>query len=107
MAITGIQPEVEAPLSIQAENIVEGRFLLEGEGDALLIGRGLADLLDVGVGDRVTLTGRSKNESMRQRTMTIVGVYDLGMPDIEKGDGLYHAARGAACSTTCGIRPLR
>ncbi len=84
VAITGIEPAVEAPLSIQAENVVEGRFLLEGEGDALLIGQGLADLLDVGVADRVTLTGRSKNESMRQHTMTIVGVYDLGMPDVEK-----------------------
>ena len=83
-AITGIEPDVEAPISIQAENVTEGRFLLEGEGDALLIGRGLADLLDIGVADRVTLTGRSKNESMRQRTMTVVGIYDLGMPDVEK-----------------------
>ena len=84
VAITGIEPDVEAPISIQAENVTEGRFLLEGEGDALLIGRGLADLLDIGVADRVTLTGRSKNESMRQRTMTVVGIYDLGMPDVEK-----------------------
>ena len=84
VAITGIEPEIEAPLSIQAENISEGRFLLEGEGDALLIGRGLADVLDIGVADRVTLAGRSRNESMRQHPMTVVGIYDLGMPDIEK-----------------------
>jgi ABC-type lipoprotein release transport system permease subunit len=84
VAITGIEPEIEAPLSIQAENVTEGRFLLEGEGDALLIGRGLADLLDIGVADRVTLTGRSRNERMRQHTMTIVGIYDLGMPEVEK-----------------------
>ena len=36
------------------------------------------------VGDRITLVGRSTHEQMRQRTMTVVGIYDLGMPDLEK-----------------------
>jgi ABC-type lipoprotein release transport system permease subunit len=70
---------------IASENIAQGRFLLEGDGDAILIGRGLADLLGVTAGDRVNLLGRSKHETMRQRTMTIVGVYDLGMTEAEKG----------------------
>ena len=83
--ITAIQPEIEAQTSIQAENVMEGRFLREGEGDAIFIGRGLAELLDAGVGDRVNLLGRSKHEEMRQRTMTIVGIYNLGMPELEKG----------------------
>ncbi len=85
VVITAIEPSVEAGYSLQAENIAEGRFLQEGEGDAVFIGKGLADMLDVSVGDRVNLLGRSKNEQMRQRTMTVVGVYDLGMPDAEKG----------------------
>lgn len=85
VAIAGIEPAVEAPLSIQAENIAQGRFLLEGEGDAIVIGKGLADLLDVSVGDRVTLLGRRKGETMRQRTMTIVGIYNLGLAEAEKG----------------------
>jgi ABC-type lipoprotein release transport system permease subunit len=38
----------------------------------------------VTVGDRITLVGRSGNKQMRQRTMTIVGIFDLGMADIEK-----------------------
>jgi len=85
VAITAIEPSIEATYSLQAENIAQGRFLQDGEGDALVIGQGLADLLDVGVGDRVTLLGRGKNEEMRQRTMTVVGIYDLGMPEAEKG----------------------
>jgi ABC-type lipoprotein release transport system permease subunit len=36
------------------------------------------------VGDRVTLVGRAQHEQMRQRTMTVVGIFDLGMTDIEK-----------------------
>jgi ABC-type lipoprotein release transport system permease subunit len=30
------------------------------------------------------MVGRSQHKEMRQRTMTIVGIYDLGMADIEK-----------------------
>lgn len=84
VVITGIEPEVEAPISLQAEHIRQGRFLQPGEGDAIVIGKGLAGLLHVDVGDRVTLVGRARNETMRQRTMTVVGIYDLGAPEAEK-----------------------
>ena len=84
VSITAIEPTIEAPYSIQAANVTAGRFLLEGEGDAILIGKGLADLLQVSAGERVTLLGHSKHEAMRQRTMTIVGIYDLKMPELEK-----------------------
>ena len=84
VAITAIEPAVEAANSLQAENIVAGRFLLPEDGDAVVIGQGLADLLHVRVGDRVTLLGRGAHEQMRQRTMTIVGIYSLGIAEAEK-----------------------
>lgn len=85
VAITAIEPAAEAPLSLQAENIAQGRFLSDEDGDAILIGQALADRLQVSVGDRVTLLGRSRNELMRQHAMTVVGIYDLHMPELEKG----------------------
>jgi ABC-type lipoprotein release transport system permease subunit len=85
VAITAIEPAIEAPLSLQAENITQGRFLSDEDGDAILIGQGLAERLEVGLGDKVILLGRSKNELMRQHTMTIVGIYDLHTPEVEKG----------------------
>ena len=85
VAITALEPAVEAPQSMQAEHISAGRFLQPDDGDAIVIGQGLADLLNVNINDRVTLIGRRKNETMRQRTMTVVGIYDLHMPEIEKG----------------------
>ena len=83
--IIGIEPDVEAPVSIHAQNVGQGRFLQPDDGDALFIGKGLADQLQVAVGDRVTLLGRSKNETMRQRTMNVVGIYDLGLAEAERG----------------------
>ena len=85
VAITAIQPEREAPVSLIAENIAQGRYLDPADEDAILIGRELADLLGAQVGDRVILLGQRKDESMRQGTMTIVGIYDLGLGDAEKG----------------------
>jgi len=85
VAITAIEPAIEQPLSLQAEHITQGRFLDDEDGDAILIGQGLAERLEVGLGDRVTLLGRSKNELMRQHTMIVVGIYDLHSPEVEKG----------------------
>jgi ABC-type lipoprotein release transport system permease subunit len=85
VAITAIQPEREAPVSLIAENITEGRYLEPADEDAILIGRELADLLGAQVGDRVILLGQRKDESMRQATMTIAGIYDLGLGEAEKG----------------------
>jgi ABC-type lipoprotein release transport system permease subunit len=84
VAITGIEPEQEAPVSLVAENVVQGRWLEGSDEDVLLIGKAMAERLEVTVGDRVTLLGRATHQQMRRRTMTIVGIYDLGIPDVEK-----------------------
>jgi ABC-type lipoprotein release transport system permease subunit len=40
--------------------------------------------MGVRVGDRVRMVGSDVHKQNRQRTMAVVGVYDLGMPSIEK-----------------------
>jgi putative ABC transport system permease protein len=84
VGITAIEPEVEQAVNLAGQNVVAGRALTADDGDSIFIGKGLAEAMDVWVGDRITLTGRSSHEEMRRRTMTVVGVYDLGMADIEK-----------------------
>ena len=85
VGITGVEPEAELPASLVGQRVTMGRDLAADDGDALLIGKGLADAMDVTVGDRVTLVGRGTHNQMRQRTMTVVGIYDVGMAEIEKG----------------------
>jgi ABC-type lipoprotein release transport system permease subunit len=82
--ITGLEPDKEVQTNLAAQNIVAGRFLQQGDGDLVLIGKGLADAMDVQVGDRISLAGRAAHQQMRTRTMTVVGIFDLGIPDIEK-----------------------
>jgi ABC-type lipoprotein release transport system permease subunit len=84
VGITGIEPEKELDVNIIGQYVTEGRNLTSDDTDNLLIGKGLADAMNVKVGDRITMVGRSQHKEMRQRSMTIVGIYDLGMADIEK-----------------------
>jgi ABC-type lipoprotein release transport system permease subunit len=84
VSIVGIEPERELPVSLMAQNVIAGRFLTATDQDLVFIGQGLADAMDLQVGDRITLAGRAAHEQMRQRTMTVAGIYDVGVRDIEK-----------------------
>jgi len=84
VSIVGIEPEKELPVSLVAQHVAAGRYLAAADKDQLYIGKGLADAMTVSVGDKITLVGRATHDQMRQRTMTIAGIYDVGMPDIEK-----------------------
>ena len=84
VSIVGIEPEQEAQVNLAAQHVTQGRYLLATDGDQVFIGKGLADAMGVTVGDRIAMTGRATHEQMRQRSMTVAGIYDLGMVDIEK-----------------------
>jgi ABC-type lipoprotein release transport system permease subunit len=86
VGIIGIEPEKEVKVNIIGQNVKEGRNITSDDLDSVLIGKGLADAMGVKVGDRITMVGSSQHEQMRQRTMTIVGIYDLGLADMEKQD---------------------
>lgn len=84
LSIIGIEPEAEAPVSLIAEHIVDGRYLEATDEDSILIGKGLADALALNVGDRITMVGSDVHKQNRQRTMTVIGIYDIGIPSMEK-----------------------
>jgi putative ABC transport system permease protein len=86
VGIIGVEPEKEIKVNIIGQNVKDGRNLTSDDLDSILIGKGLADAMGVKVGDRITMVGSSQHEQMRQRTMNIVGIYDLGLADMEKQD---------------------
>ena len=86
VSINGIEPEKEAPVNpiFQEEFLLDGRLLKADDEDVIFIGKGLADAMEVGVGDRISMSGKSTNEEMRKRTMTIIGVYDINLASLER-----------------------
>jgi ABC-type lipoprotein release transport system permease subunit len=84
VSITGIEPDKEAAVNLAMKYVTSGRNLTAEDGDKVFIGQGLAEAMGVQVGDRISLAGRSQHDQMRRRTMTVVGIYDLKMPQIEQ-----------------------
>jgi ABC-type lipoprotein release transport system permease subunit len=82
--IVGVEPEQELIFSLVAQRVSDGRYLSADDQDMIYIGKGLADAMQITIGDRITLVGSGKHSQDRSRTMTVVGIYDVGMPEIEK-----------------------
>jgi ABC-type lipoprotein release transport system permease subunit len=84
VSIIGVETDKEARVSPVAENISAGRYLNPDDGDLVVIGQGLATAMDITVGDRITMAGGAVHDQTRQRTMTVVGIFDVGVPSVEK-----------------------
>lgn len=86
VSIYGIEPEKETAVNpiFQEEFIFDGRMLTSEDEDVVFIGKGLADAMDIVIGDRINMSGKSANEEMRQRTMTVIGIYDINLPSLER-----------------------
>lgn len=82
--ITGIEPEAEKDVNLAAQHVIAGRYLTASDTDLILVGKGLADAMNIQVNDRITMVGQATHAQTRSRTMTVAGIYDLGMPDLEK-----------------------
>lgn len=84
VSIVGVEPELELPVSLVGQHVIAGRYLKADDQDAIFIGKGMAEAMNLQVGDRITLAGRATHQQMRTRTLTIVGIFDVGIPDVEK-----------------------
>ncbi len=84
VGIIGIEPEKEQSANLIAQHVSAGRYLTAADEDVVFIGKGLADAMGISVGDRITLAGRASHQQMASRTMTVAGIFDLGMADVEK-----------------------
>ena len=84
VSVIGVETDKELLVSPVAQNIAVGRYLNPQDGDLIVIGQGLATAMGITVGDRITMVARATHEQNRQRTMTVVGIYDVGVPSVEK-----------------------
>jgi len=84
VSIIGVETDKESRISPVAQNIAAGRYLNPDDGDLIVIGQGLATAMDITVGDRITMAANSLHDQTRQRTMSVVGIFDVGVPTVEK-----------------------
>lgn len=79
--VTGIVPEKENLITSLEKNLVEGAFLESGDR-ALLIAAGLAEQLQLGVGDSLVLIGQGYHGSMAVGYYRIKGILKFGSPQL-------------------------
>jgi ABC-type lipoprotein release transport system permease subunit len=82
--IMGVEPDHEPAVSSLPGLIDRGRFLGDGDAEEIVIGTVLARNLKVDVGDELTLLGSGRDGSFAAAVATIVGIYDSGMPDLDR-----------------------
>jgi putative ABC transport system permease protein len=84
LQITGVEPTHEPKVSSLPGLVKEGRYLNDPKGAEIVIGRVLARNLHVDVGDQVTFIGSGLDGSFAAAVVTVVGVFESGMTDVDR-----------------------
>ncbi len=82
----GINPETERYLSQIDDVIREGSFFDEDNERDIVIGSKLADILEVGLGDRVVITvSQAKSGDLSQEMFRVSGIYHFNIEEMDSG----------------------
>ncbi|NCF15207.1 MAG: FtsX-like permease family protein [Gammaproteobacteria bacterium] len=84
IGIYGVEPEFEGNVSNIPGLIKDGQYLGKSDAMDIVIGGMLARNLRVGVGDELTLLGSGLDGSFAAAVVTIVGVFESGVKEIDR-----------------------
>lgn len=83
--VVGVDPATELEANrVVGKSPLEGRYLEQGDANAVVIGKGLADKLDVELDDDLLVTLSGKGE-MQSAMLRIVGLVSTGSTDMDSG----------------------
>jgi len=82
--LTGVEPLREAAVSSLPGLVRDGRFLDDPRAAEIYIGAVMARNLKVGVGDELTLLGSGYDGSFAAGVVTVAGVFESGMPEMDR-----------------------
>ena len=83
-AVIGVDPQKETTVTSLPGTVREGRYLQPGDKDAVVVGSVLARNLKLKLGDRMTLIGSGRDGSVAADSLEVVGLFDTGMPDLDR-----------------------
>jgi ABC-type lipoprotein release transport system permease subunit len=82
-SVVGINPEKESKMTKLKEKLVDGKYLTD-ESEGVLLAKGLADLLKVGVGDSVVIYGQGYHGVTAADRVPIEGIVEFRLPDLNR-----------------------
>jgi len=90
----GINPETEKYLSQIDDVIREGSFFDEDNERDIVIGSKLADVLEVGLGERVVITvSQAKSGDLSQEMFRVSGIYHFNIEEMDSGFAFVKLAK--------------
>jgi len=85
-SMVGVAPETEPFLSHFDEALVEGDYFWGDSRYDVLMGAKLAELLEVGLGDRIVATvAKAHSGELSQEMFRVSGIYRFGTEEMDKG----------------------
>ena len=84
LQIVGVETQFESLVSTIPGLVAEGRYLKNPDAAEIVVGRVLARNLRVALGDEITLLGSGRDGSFAAAVATVVGIFDSGVPDIDR-----------------------
>ncbi len=88
--ITGIDPARDGRVSPLKGRVKEGRYLADAAAHEIIVGHGLADEIDVGLGDSVVAVTQATDGSVGNDLYTVVGIYKTGDVMMDSAGGFIH-----------------
>ena len=82
--------------------MIEGEFLAPDDRNGILIGKGLADSMNIGVGQRVNLAIVNSDGQPDEGIFTIRGLFATGIPSYDQSAALMPLSKAQAFTGTSG-----
>ena len=84
IGLLGVEPLFEPKVSTIPGLVRQGRYLGRTDAEEIVIGAALARNLHAAVGDELTLLGNGRDGSFAAAVVEIVGIFDSGVPDLDR-----------------------
>ena len=84
LQIYGVETTFESLVSTIPGLVAEGRYLRDLDAAEIVVGKVLARNLRVVLDDEITLLGSGRDGSFAAAIATVVGIFDSGVPDIDR-----------------------
>jgi ABC-type lipoprotein release transport system permease subunit len=84
VSMLGVIPEQENLVTRTTEKILEGRMLQQGDRNAILIGRAMAERLQLGLNNKVVISFQDVEGNISTAALKIVGIYSINDSQYEE-----------------------
>ena len=82
--VIGIDPQREAAVSMLESTVRKGDYLESGDGNQALVGRLLAENLQVSIGDEMVLLGQGRDGSIAATVVRVKGIFSSGQDEFDR-----------------------